>query len=63
MGVYQSYASIGRIIGPLTGGYLFDAWGYKSPYQTSSIYILISLIIILTVYKKIPIKGRTKTET
>lgn len=63
MGVYQSYASLGRIIGPLAGGYLFDAWGYKSPYQTSSIYILISLIIVLTIYKKIPVKGRAKTET
>jgi MFS family permease len=32
MGVVNSYNSLGRIIGPVTGGILFDALGYRSPY-------------------------------
>ncbi len=57
MGVYQSYASIGRVLGPIAGGYLFDALGYKSPYQTSAVYMLFALVIVLYIFKKIPTKG------
>lgn len=32
MGVFNSYQSLGRILGPIVGGVFFDALGYASPY-------------------------------
>lgn len=37
MGVVNSYNSLGRIFGPILGGFIFDALGYQWPYITGGI--------------------------
>lgn len=40
LGVTQGLASLGRIVGPAWGGYLFDRWGMAFPYISSAALIL-----------------------
>ncbi|RJP35358.1 MAG: MFS transporter [Candidatus Omnitrophota bacterium] len=46
LGLNQSMASLGRIIGPLAGGTLFDWLGRHSPYVFGSILIFIAFLIV-----------------
>lgn len=50
MGIAQSMASLGRILGPLWGGYAFQAFGVEWPFVTAAMFMglafLISLIIL-----------------
>ena len=54
MGVYQSYASIGRVLGSISGGYFYGSLGVRSPYNISAVYMLIGFFVLMYVYKKIP---------
>jgi MFS family permease len=49
MGVVNSYNSLGRIFGPITGGLLFDALGYQWPYITGGVlfFLIWGLAILL----------------
>jgi MFS transporter, DHA1 family, tetracycline resistance protein len=42
LGVSQGLASLGRIVGPAWGGFLFDRWGMASPYLSSAALILLA---------------------
>lgn len=55
LGVSQSVSSLGRIFGPLWGGFIFQFAGYHYPYITAGVFALISFIMsfkFFEVYKK-----------
>lgn len=45
MGVGQSMSTLGRILGPVAGGFLFDAMGASSPYWLGAICMLIACLL------------------
>ena len=53
MGIYQSYMSIGRMIGAVLGGFLFDRLA-ALPYFSASFVMLIALILIIPIYSQLP---------
>ena len=53
MGIYQSYMSIGRMLGAVLGGFLFDRLA-ALPYFSASFIMLIALVIIMPIYSQLP---------
>jgi MFS family permease len=45
MGIGQSVSTLGRILGPVVGGYLFDAMGASSPYWLGSGVMLVACLL------------------
>lgn len=43
LGVNQSMGSLGRVIGPIWGGFAFNTFGYSYPFWTASFFTLIAL--------------------
>lgn len=58
LGVTQSMASLGRIIGPALGGALYGAVAITAPFWTSGAMAFLGLAIAVTIYKFIPEHGR-----
>ncbi|HPI40960.1 MAG TPA: MFS transporter [Pseudobdellovibrionaceae bacterium] len=58
LGVTQSFASLGRILGPVLGGFLFQKYASNTPFLVSSFMGLIGLSLVLTNYKFIPNSGK-----
>ncbi|WII70615.1 MFS transporter [Bdellovibrio sp. 22V] len=58
MGVTQSMASLGRIIGPALGGALYGSVAITAPFWASGLLAAIALIIVIKIYKLIPEHGR-----
>lgn len=54
MGVAQSASSLGRILGPLLGGYCYDKISDRSPFLLSATIGLTALLLLLSQYKKLP---------
>ena len=54
LGVAQSLSSLGRIVGPLVGGQLFDSVSISSPFIASTFLIIIGLATILINFKVLP---------
>ncbi len=45
LGLAQGLSSIGRVIGPVLGGWLFDHLGIKSPFEVGAILVALCLLI------------------
>jgi MFS family permease len=45
LGVNHSMGSLGRVLGPLWGGFAFNYFGYQSPFLTAGIFTAVTLII------------------
>ena len=43
LGLNQSMASLGRIIGAMIGGFCFDTFGIRTPFPTEAGFLLIVL--------------------
>lgn len=43
LGVNQSMGSLGRVVGPIWGGFAFNTFGYGYPFWTASVFTLIAL--------------------
>ncbi len=54
LGTTQGTASLGRIIGPATGGWLYQHVGQISPFLTGSVIALIALGIVIANLAKLP---------
>ena len=54
MGVTQSMASLGRILGPAIGGALYGSLAITAPFWTSGALAFIGFVIVLINYKLIP---------
>ncbi|RYZ75966.1 MAG: MFS transporter, partial [Proteobacteria bacterium] len=59
MGVAQSLASLGRIVGPALGGLLYESLDIRSPFITSGFLALCGLCLVLTIWKSLPDSGKT----
>lgn len=62
MGVTQSLSSLGRILGPILGGFLYK-YDQHFPFLTSTGLLIISAIVIVVIYNQIPLAGQTKTSS
>jgi predicted MFS family arabinose efflux permease len=51
LGVAQSLASFARILGPVWGGFTFDAFGYQYPYLTGSLFMAVAFSLSLLAVK------------
>ena len=58
MGTTQSLSALGRVIGPAVGGFLFGHLTYNSPFLLAGLLTLTSLLVILSVYRQLPISGK-----
>ncbi len=45
LGINHSMASLGRVLGPLWGGFAYSQFGFRSPFLTASIFTAVTLII------------------
>jgi multidrug resistance protein len=45
LGLASSLASLGRVVGPAWGGYLYDAYGMTTPYLSSSALIFFAFVV------------------
>ncbi|RME14917.1 MAG: MFS transporter, partial [Bdellovibrio sp.] len=62
MGANQSLSAMGRIIGPAIGGYLYEI-SHPSPFLLGSAFTFLALLIILSVWKKLPDTRGIKKQT
>ena len=49
MGVATAFDSMGRILGPILGGWLFASFGFHSPFTTTTVLILITLLFVVQI--------------
>jgi MFS family permease len=54
MGASQSAASLGRILGPILGGWLYTYYGMESPFLAASFVTVLGFIAILFKYSQLP---------
>lgn len=45
LGLASSLASLGRVVGPAAGGYLYDAYGMTTPYLTSAALMMVAFVV------------------
>ena len=45
LGLASSLASLGRVVGPAFGGYLYDAYGMATPYMTSAALMMMAFAV------------------
>lgn len=49
MGIATAFESMGRILGPLLGGWLFSNFGFHSPFTISAVVIFITLLFVVQI--------------
>lgn len=59
LGTTQGTASLGRILGPIAGGYAFGHFGISSPYWMGGAVICGALLIVYKLGARIPSHGKT----
>jgi MFS family permease len=59
MGVAQSASSLGRILGPIMGGFFFDKISDRSPFLLSATIGVFALFLLFSKYKKLPNSAQT----
>ncbi len=47
MGIAQSMSSLGRILGPMWGGYTFDAFGFRWPFLSAGLFMTVGFLLSL----------------
>jgi MFS transporter, DHA1 family, tetracycline resistance protein len=65
LGTTQSLSSLGRVLGPALGGLLFGYSLFGSlptrlPFLLSTFLLLISLVLIVLNFKKLPVAAHSK---
>ena len=51
LGVNQSIASLARVLGPLWGGFAFQALGYEAPFVTGGVFAFITILTTMYLVK------------
>ncbi|MDO8573866.1 MAG: MFS transporter [Candidatus Daviesbacteria bacterium] len=49
MGIFSSFESLGRVFGPILGGWLFSSFGFHSPFTISAMLIFVTLIFVVQI--------------
>ena len=52
LGVSQSLSSLGRVVGPTWGGWLFATWGHGAPYWLSAGWMLVAVVLALHLLRR-----------
>lgn len=52
LGITQSFSALGRVLGPLWGGFAFDYIGYEFPFLTGALFTFITFMITIIVLNK-----------
>jgi MFS transporter, DHA1 family, tetracycline resistance protein len=52
LGLAQSLAALGRIVGPAWGGFLFDRWGLTTPYLSAAAVMSLALLLAVAGVKR-----------
>jgi predicted MFS family arabinose efflux permease len=47
LGLASSLSSLGRVVGPAWGGYLYDAYGMTTPYVSAATLMLFAFVVAL----------------
>jgi DHA1 family tetracycline resistance protein-like MFS transporter len=58
LGTTQSLSALGRVIGPALGGLLFGTLTMGSPFIIAGLLIVCALVLVLSVYSKLPMAGK-----
>lgn len=62
MGVTNSTASLGRIVGPVIGGLLYEKMGRTVPFYFAGVLAGAAFLMIVMMYGRLPISGRLAKE-
>ena len=62
MGVNQSLAAIGRIVGPAIGGLLYRDIGHQYPFVAAGLLNLVAIGIGLSIFKRMPVSAKGESE-
>ena len=54
LGLASSLSSLGRVVGPAWGGYLYDAYGMTTPYLSAAVLMLIAFAISFAGLRRAP---------
>lgn len=54
LGVMNSMGAIGRIVGPVIGGWLYQEYSQGAPFFTSSVLAMVSVALFLIIIKTLP---------
>ena len=55
LGLAQAVASLGRIIGPAWGGFLYDRFGVTSPFYAAAGFLAVALVLSLATVARTPL--------
>jgi multidrug resistance protein len=58
LGVSQSLGSLGRIAGPLWGGFVFDRFGHAAPFVSAALLMAIACVLSLAAFRGYAPTGR-----
>ncbi len=61
LGITHSLSSLGRILGPVIGGFIYASLAIYSPFVFSGLIGLGAIGIVIMIYKNIPISGKRVT--
>lgn len=61
MGVAQSFSALGRILGPLSGGFVYGHLGMRFPFILAATVLAIGIFVLVGVRKLIPNKAKKKS--
>lgn len=63
MGITQSMASLGRILGPTIGGWIYGNFAIESPFFSSGIAAFFGIAIVQSIFQQIPMKTKHDKDT
>jgi MFS transporter, DHA1 family, tetracycline resistance protein len=55
LGLAQAAASLGRIVGPTWGGFLYDRFGITSPFYAAAVFLGVALLLSLGTIARAPL--------
>lgn len=58
LGTAQGFSALGRIIGPLLGGWSYTALSHSAPYYMSGAIALVAAALILFLGNRVPSTGK-----
>ena len=54
LGVAQSISALGRVIGPIIGGWIYRDFGMSVPFFFAGFVIFMGILLAMTVFSRLP---------
>ncbi len=61
LGVTNSLASLGRILGPVLGGVLYERVGRNAPFVSAGVLAVMAFLFVASSYARLPLSGKQRT--